>query len=82
MKVQSVMLQVAIEGLYKKHRFSFTGRNLFLIARIDQREAYGVQGRMRIVAQKLVDRSQFTDLRRTPNDVIFKTDYNAVDSFS
>lgn len=73
-EVKRLVVKIAIEGLDEEHRLGVLRRNLLHRVRIQQRQTDGVQGILRIISKKLLDRAKLIDLCQSANRPIFKPD--------
>ena len=78
MKMQGIMTKVAIEGLDEEHRLGVFSRDFLHRLRIEQSKPNGIKRILRIIPQKLIDRSKLVNLCEPSDRPIFITNYDPV----
>lgn len=78
MKVKGAMAQIAVKGHDKEDCLGVGGSDGLSLAGIGQSETDGVEGMLRVVAQKLVDGAYLASQGEASNGVVFEADYNLV----
>ena len=79
MKVQRTMTQIAVKRFDKENSLGVSGRDILYLVAVKQPQPDGSKGILRIIAQQLLNRTQFTGMGVAPDSMIFESNDDFVD---